>query len=81
MDNYDLKKIKKVYGERFAKLCRTLFPTYLEEEGLLFETLQKTIEPNADLYNDVLPIKDEFASFIHNCINFNKKINYITTKV
>ena len=28
----ELKKIKKVYGESFMKLCRSLFPTLLEQE-------------------------------------------------
>ena len=37
----DLKLIKKYYGEEMMHLCRELFPTLLEEEGLLFNTLSK----------------------------------------
>lgn len=33
--NYDLKKIKKYYGEQMMHLCRELFPTILDEEGTL----------------------------------------------
>ena len=33
MDN-DLRKIKNKFGEDMAKLCRRLFPTLLEEEGI-----------------------------------------------
>ena len=29
----ELKKIKKIYGEKFMQMCRTLFPTLLETEG------------------------------------------------
>lgn len=38
----ELKKIKKLYGERFMHLCRELFPTLLEEEGKLYEILSST---------------------------------------
>ena len=31
-NDYDI--IKKAYGEKFAKLCRTLFPQILEKEGV-----------------------------------------------
>ena len=31
----DLKRIKDKYGEDFSHLCRELFPTILETEGLL----------------------------------------------
>ena len=37
--NYDLKQIKDKYGEKMMHLCRELFPTLLETEGLLFKLL------------------------------------------
>ena len=37
-----IKKIKKIYGENFMKLCRELFPTLLETEGRLLEVLSLT---------------------------------------
>ncbi len=40
MESLELNKIKKdIYGERFAKLCRELFPTILEQEGALYSIL------------------------------------------
>ena len=45
-DTQELKKIKKIYGERFAKLCRELFPTILEEEGKLTEILDTKFANN-----------------------------------
>ena len=36
MENKDLKLIKSEYGEDFAHLCRSLFPTLLEQEGKLY---------------------------------------------
>lgn len=30
-ESNELKKIKKMYGENFMKLCRELFPTLLEK--------------------------------------------------
>lgn len=33
--NDDLKIIKKYYGEKMSHLCRTLFPTILEEKGVI----------------------------------------------
>ena len=38
--NSDLNRIKKKYGENFAHLCRELFPTILETEGLLPDIIE-----------------------------------------
>ena len=35
MENTDLKNIKKLYGENFMHMCRSLFPSILETEGML----------------------------------------------
>ena len=35
MINHDLKIIKKKFGENMMKLCRELFPSLLDEKGLL----------------------------------------------
>ena len=42
----EYRKIKKIYGETFAKLCRELFPTILEEEGKLSGILEKKFANN-----------------------------------
>jgi len=63
----ELKKIKKVYGEDFAKLCRELFPEILQEEdGLILRVLKEKFEPNFDLYNEVKEKVDRFQYFIYN---------------
>jgi len=46
----ELRRIKKLYGEDFAKFCRTAFPRILEEEGLLTETLKRSFQPTHGLY-------------------------------
>ena len=48
--NQDLKIIKKKYGEKMAHLCRELFPTLLETDGLLLKLLLDNFEPNHNLY-------------------------------
>ena len=53
----ELNKIKKIYGENFAKLCRSLFPTILEEEGKLLDILQRKFAPTRSLYEDL--VKEE----------------------
>lgn len=42
--NYDLKMIKKYYGEDMAHLCRELFPTLLEKEGLLLNLIEGEVK-------------------------------------
>lgn len=46
----ELRKIKKLYGEDFAKFCRSVFPRILEEEGLLLNTLKEAFPPSHELY-------------------------------
>lgn len=45
----ELKRIKKIYGEDFAKLCRSLFPAILEDEGKLLDILTKNFAPTRAL--------------------------------
>lgn len=50
----ELKKIKKTYGENFMKLCRSLFPTLLEQEGRLYRILATSFSTNCKtLYEDI----------------------------
>ena len=64
MENTDLKYLKKHYGEKFAHLCRELFPTILEHEGMLSEIISRYFAPTRSLYEDVLPVKENFREFI-----------------
>lgn len=52
--NSDLKIIKKQYGEKMMHLCRELFPSILEEVGLLSKILLDHFEPNHSLYSDLV---------------------------
>ena len=81
MDNYDLKIIKKKYGEEMMHFCRTSFPTILETEGLLSGLLLKYFYPSRDLFNDLLE-DDVFLNFRNFIFNFVDSIKYeeIVTK-
>ncbi len=50
--NEDLKRIKKKYGEDMMHLCRDLFPTILEHEGLLSKLIEENFAPNKSLYQE-----------------------------
>lgn len=53
-DTKELKKIKKIYGERFAHLCRDMFPAILESEGKLLTILEETFSHNCNsLYESI----------------------------
>ncbi len=72
MEGKDLKFIKKHYGENFAHLCRELFPTILEHEGVLSNVISNHFAPSRSLYEDVLPLQDEFKSFIFSFVDVEK---------
>lgn len=63
----DLNKIKKKYGEKFAHLCRKLFPTILETNGLLYRLIESKFYPNKFLYDDI--INNKLVSLFQNFIN------------
>ena len=79
MDNKDLKFIKKHYGENFAKLCRELFPTLLEQEGLLSEIILKKFAPSRCLYDSIILQNDvdEFKAYIYSFIDVEKDVKEI----
>ena len=65
--NYDLVKIKEKYGEKMMYLCRCLFPTVLEEKGLLFNTLQANFAYSKFLYDDIFSnfLIEDFKNYIY----------------
>ncbi len=79
MDNSDLKYIKKHYGENFMHLCRTMFPTILEEEGLLSEIISSTFVPTRSLCDDLKDKEEDFLTFKRVVLNrygaLTKKVN------
>ena len=65
--NKDYLILKKYYGENFAKLCRKLFPTFLEKEGLLSSFILSKFYPNHSLYNDIIKESiNNFTQYINN---------------
>ena len=60
--NSELKKIKKIYGEETMHLCRSLFPTILEHEGLLLSILEEHFAPTKFLAQEVVQ-QDQSAAF------------------
>lgn len=64
MESEDLKYLKKHYGDRFAKLCRELFPTLLETPGLLKQIICKYFDKSSTLYEDIKEIKYPFRAFV-----------------
>ena len=76
VESNELKKIKKIYGENFMKLCRELFPTLLEIEGRLLEVLSSTFANNSrTLYDDIIKnnLQGEFKNYIYSKFNDEKR--------
>ena len=73
----ELKKIKKLYGEEMMHLCRTLFPTILESEGVLLNILTTVIYPTKHLAQDIIENchECEFKNFIYSYFIDNKTNN------
>ena len=63
MLNKDLEIIKKKYGENMMKLCRELFPSILEEEGVLSKIILSNFYPNHNLYDDIIDNKLEILKY------------------
>ena len=72
--NKELNQIKKIYGEEMMHLCRELFPTILEQEGLLLRILTNNIAPTHSLAIDIKENKlyEEFKSYVYSFIEVEK---------
>lgn len=72
--NYDLKIIKKKYGENMAKLCSKLFTSILEVDKLLPSLLLDHFYPNHYLYNDIINnnLVGEFKNYIYSLVDVEK---------
>ncbi len=79
--NEDLKIIKKKYGEKMAHLCRDLFPSLLETEGLMPSLMTEHFAPNHSLYEDITcqGIENEFKNYIYSLVDVenNNKIKIV----
>ena len=79
--NKDLSWIKKHYGERFSHLCRELFSTLLDTEGLLPDLLDNEFAHNKYLYDDLIKynLKYEFKDYIYDLLD-DEENNVIETE-
>ncbi len=79
----ELVKIKKYYGEEMMHLCRELFPTILEDEGVLLRILEATFPHSKFLYDDIVndnqitTFKDFIYDKYHNPVDLKKVIEDI----
>lgn len=82
MENKDLKFIKKNYGERFMHLCRTLFPSILEHEGLLPKLISDNFAPTRSLYDAITKENKQslFKNFIMSQADFDEEFKKANTK-
>lgn len=74
--NFDLYVIKRKYGENMSHLCRTLFPTILEKEGLLSTCMLDNFHNSHYLYIDIIKnnLEDKFRDYIYDLVSFNSDI-------
>ena len=64
----ELKKIKRIYGEKFSRLCRELFPQILEQEGALLKILQEKFSRNCNTLCESIEeneLKEDFKDLIY----------------
>ena len=80
--NKDLKIIKKKYGEEMMHLCRDLFPTLLEQEGLLPKLLLDNFKESRSLVKDIIAnnLEEEFKNYIYNQVDVENNYEEIVSK-
>ena len=69
--NHDLKVIKKKYGEEMMHLCRELFPTLLETEGLLPTLLMRSFKESHSIeqYIKNYRLETDFKKYIYSFVD------------
>ena len=79
MDNEELKKIKKNYGEEMMHLCRELFPSLLEQPNLVYNILKENIAFTKNLASEIIEnnLEEKFKNYIYSFVDVEKEI--ITT--
>lgn len=79
----ELRKIKKEYGESFMKLCRRLFPTILEKEGLLYEIISSSFSNNSRTLCEDIESNDlveAFKEYVYSKIDIETKEKRVKEK-
>ena len=72
----ELKKIKKIYGEKFSHLCRKLFPTILEQEGELLRILQEKFSSNCNSLAESIEengLEIEFKNLVYSVFDLKRE--------
>lgn len=71
----DEKRIRKLYGEKMWHLCRDLFPTILDNPGLLCKLLEEHFHPSRFLYTDIKDhhLEEDFKDYIYSFVDVEKK--------
>ena len=80
--NKDLKLIKKKYGEEMMHLCRELFPTILEQEGLLSKLLLDNFKESKSLSKDIIDngLEEKFKNYIYSMIDVENGYKEVASK-
>lgn len=81
-ESKELNRIKKLYGERFMRLCRNLFPTLLEQEGMLTEILTSKFPNNGrTLFEDITKnqLEEVFRTYVYNQLDIDMKKTRVFT--
>lgn len=75
MEVDDLKLIKKYYGEKMMHLSRELFPTILEDKGVLFNLFENHFDHNRELYDDIVNnnLVSGFKEYIYGLLDIKLK--------
>lgn len=72
-EDKDFKFLKKHYGDRFAKLCRSLFPTILQQKDKLTEIISNNFDNVSTLYDDLDSVKEDFRDFVYSFFDVKQK--------
>ena len=82
MKDKEIEYIKKYYGEKFARLCRNLFPSILENEGELTKIIFSSFSPSRCLYDDIIKnnLLADFNSFVFSKAGITTQILNQTSK-
>ena len=80
--NKDLKVIKKKYGEEMMHLCREIFPTILEHEGLLPKLLLDNFKESGSLVKDIIynRLEERFKNYIYSKVDVENNYEEVVYK-
>jgi len=75
--NKDYEILKKKYGEHFAKLCRSLFPSLIEKEGQLSSLIIEKFAESKFLYEDIVnnSLQNGFKNYIMSFVKRDKGVS------